>query len=196
MRRKNMSKRLTIILIVLLSILLVLVVGGMIFLMNVAEPFSFQFNISGLSQNLVNEKEITNTDQNLSIDFDVADVIIKPNDSNTIKVEIYGDKLEEYEIIDDSDTIQVTLKENNKNKPKYQFNSKTNHIDIYLPKNYNHPITINGTVGDVSVDEFIYSSLQIKLKTGDVKIQKAMFANIELILQFKMEILRFRMLII
>ena len=73
-RVKKMNKGITITLIILLSILLVGVIGGMIFLMNTNIDFSsINIGISTQSKKLVEEKEITNI-KDFNIESEVADI--------------------------------------------------------------------------------------------------------------------------
>ena len=114
-----MSKKLSIVLIVLLSVLLAFVVGIMIFLFrsgvsNLNFNFgSFNIGVGGTSKTLVDSKEFTEM-KKLDVDFDVADVDVVTSDTESIKVELYSDDPGEYEITESLDTINWAIKQNSR----------------------------------------------------------------------------------
>lgn len=170
-----MNKGLTITLITLLSILLVGVIGGMIFLMNTNFDFSnFNIGISSQSKKLVEEKEITNI-KDFNIESEVADIYIENSESSTIKVELYSDDAKEYEITELNDQIKVVLKE----KSSFKLFKKTPVIKIYAPKTYNKLFTINERTGDIKISEFENADLDINLTTGDTEVKSINDVNIK-----------------
>ena len=168
-----MNKKLSIVLIVLLSVLLASVICGMVFLFHSDFKFDkFNFSVisftSGTSTKLVDSKEISDI-KSLDIQSDTADVSILTSDSNTIKVELYSDNLGEHEITELDDSIRVVLME--KDKVKWGFGKKINYIKIYVPMNYALTFNINGTTGDVKIDDFSSANLNLSVTTGDVEIK-------------------------
>ena len=164
-----MNKGLTITLIVLLSILLAGVVGVMIFL------FKGDININsfaigfGESKTLVDEKEITNI-KKLNIEANRADVIVEPKEENTfIKVELYSDHVEEYEITEKEDEIKVVLKDERFSG----FNVKGSRVKIYVPTTYDKDIKVVNKTGDIKIGELSLSNLNIQLTTGDITVEEA-----------------------
>lgn len=177
-----MSKKLSIVLIVLLSVLLAFVVGIMIFLFrsgvsNLNFNFgSFSIGVGGTSKTLVDSKEFTEM-KKLDVDFDVADVDVVTSDTESIKVELYSDDPGEYEITESLDTIKVVLKEKDNNK--FTFNKKTNKIKLYVPMNYAYSFDITGTTGDVNIDDYSDATAKIAIKTGDIKVKQINMAEIQ-----------------
>ncbi len=177
-----MSKKLSIILIVLLTILLAFVVGIMIFLFKGGEDKlnfnfkSFAIVTSGNSTKLVDSKEVTNN-KKLNVEFDVADVEVVPSDTDSIKVELYSDDPGEYEITESETEIKVVLKQ--KENVKFSFRRKFNKIKLYVPYNYVSTFTINGTTGDLVMDEYSSATLNATIKTGDIKIKEINMAEIK-----------------
>ena len=170
-----MNKGITITLIILLSILLVGVIGGMIFLMNTNIDFSsINIGISSQSKNLIEEKEITNI-KDFNIESEVADIYIENSESSNIKVELYSDDAKEYEITELNDHIKVVLKE----KSTFKLFKKTPVIKIYAPKTYNKLFTINERTGDIELAEFENANLDIDLTTGDTEVKSINDANIK-----------------
>jgi DUF4097 and DUF4098 domain-containing protein YvlB len=163
-----MNKGLTITLIVLLSILLAGVVGVMIFLFKGDYNFNFDFAF-GESKTLVEEKEIVNI-KKLNIEANRADVIIEPKEEQTfIKVELYSDHVEEYEITEKEDEIKVVLKDEN----FVGFNTKGSRVKIYVPTVYDKDIKVVNKTGDIKVGKLSKSNIDISLTTGDITINEA-----------------------
>ena len=175
-----MSKKLSIILIILLSILLVFVIGGMIFLFNTdLNKFNFGFNFgiaSGTSKKLVDEKEIVNI-KDIYVDSDIADVFIKTSETGTIKVELYSDDPETYEITELENKINVVLKEKSGSKG---FNFKNSKINLYIPASYANLINIENKTGDITMDDFSSANFNAVLTTGDINIKEVNYATIKL----------------
>ena len=175
-----MSKKLSIVLIILLSILLACVVGGMIFLFNTdLDKFKFGFNFgiaSGTSKKLVDEKEITNI-KDIYVDSDIADVFIKTSETGTIKVELYSDDPETYEITELENKINVVLKEKSGSRG---FNFKNSKINLYIPTNYANLINIENKTGDIEMDSFSSANFNAVLTTGDINIKEVNNATIKL----------------
>lgn len=177
-----MSKKLSIVLITLLSILLALVVGVMIFLFRSDIDklnfnfVSFSIGIGGPSKKLVDSKEVSNN-KKLDVLFDTADVDIVASETDLVKVELYSDDPGEYEITELDDRIKVVLKE--KENPKFRFNKKTNRVKLYVPINYASSFNITGTTGDVKIDDYSSATADITIKTGDIKINNINMANIQ-----------------
>lgn len=172
-----MNKGLTITLITLLFILLFALIGIMIFLFNGKISFDGFRIASGYSEKLVEEKEINNI-LNLDINTDIADVIIEEKDINNIKVELYSEKEPEYEITENTSSINIVLKQ--KNKMQFGLFNKSPRVVVYVPESYNKDIDIKATTGDVKVGNLPGVELTVKATTGDIKAKKLNKADINL----------------
>lgn len=175
-----MNKKLSIVLIVLLTILLGCVIGGMIFLFNTdLKDFNIGFGTigihSGTSKKLIDEKEITNI-KDVDIESDIADIYIKESDNNTIKVELYSDEPGEYEITELDGKIKVVLK----TEKKVGFNFKNDKINVYIPTNYSNTIYVEGKTGDINMDKFASANITATVTTGDIEIKEVNEAIITL----------------
>ena len=171
-----MNKGLTITLIVLLSILLAGVVGVMIFLFKGDINFNNFIVAFGESKTLVEEKEI-NSIKKLNIEANRADVLVEVKEENTsIKVELYSDHAEEYEITEKENEIKVVLKDE-----KFTgFNTKGSRVKIYVPSTYDKDIKVVNKTGDIKIDKLSKSDLDLKLTTGDIIVSEAKDALISL----------------
>ncbi|MBR4830245.1 MAG: DUF4097 family beta strand repeat protein [Bacilli bacterium] len=178
-----MNKKLSIVLIVLLSVLLAFVVGIMIFLFRSgANNINFSlgsFNIaSGTSTKLVDSKEFTEM-KKIDVDFNVADVDVITSETDSIKVELYADDPEEYSITESLDSIKVVLKDKETNGVRFLFGRKINKIKVYVPMNYASSFAINGVTGDVNIADYSEATAKVTIKTGDIKIKELNMAEIE-----------------
>lgn len=164
-----MNKGLTVTLIVLLSILLAGVVGVMIFLFKGDINFNNFIVAFGESKTLVEEKEIVNI-KKLNIEANRADVIIEPKEENTfIKVELYSDYAEEYEITEKDDEIKVVLKD----EKFVGINTKGSRVKIYVPTTYDKDIKVVNKTGDIKIGKLSESNIDISLTTGDIAVKEA-----------------------
>ena len=166
-----MNKGLRITLITLLSILLIFVLGIMIFLFKGNYEFS-TFNFSfGESKTLVEEKEIYNI-KKLNIEANRGDVLVESSEEyiNSIKVELYSDHAEEYEITEKDNEIKVVLKDK---RIVTMFGSNGSRIKIYVPTTYDKDVVIINKTGDINIGKLSNSNLNIKLTTGDIKVKEA-----------------------
>ena len=165
-----MSKKLSIVLITLLSVLLAGVIFLMIFLFKGDYDFNFNFGFTfGESKTLVEEKEIINN-KKLNVEANRADIIIEPKDEQTfIKVELYSDHAEEYEITEKEDEIKVVLKD----EKFVGFNARGSRVKIYVPTTYDKDINLVNKTGDIKIDKLSNSNLDISLTTGDIEVKEA-----------------------
>lgn len=170
-----MNKGLTITLITLLSILLIGVVGIMIFLFRGDIDLSKVAMSFGESKTLIDEKEINNI-KPLNIETNRSDITVETKDEyiNSIKVELYSDYAEEYEITENENEIKVILKD----KKMVSFSTKASKVKIYVPSTYDKDITVNGKTGDVELGYLSNSNANITLTTGDVVIKDIKNADI------------------
>lgn len=169
-----MNKKISIILIILLSILSILLIGGLVIGINSNYYFDNFVITDNYSNKLIQEKEISNIND-LNVEVDASDVKIETHDSNSIKVELYSSNPKSYEITEDNSMIKVVLKE--KKRP-FTFFRKNAIAKIYVPENYSNNIVINSVVGDVKIGDVKNATLNVKSDVGDVKVTNISKATI------------------
>ena len=170
-----MSKIVTIVLVVFLSIVAVAMAFGLYFL--VKSDFNFDnvnFNISTVSNKLVEEKEVTIL-KTLNIKTDVTDITVEEKDTNSIKIELYSENPKNYEITENENDIKVVLEEGK--KIGFNFFKKSPRVKIYVPKEYNKNMVINSDAGDVKIGNLPYATLDAKLDVGDLRIKELKTIN-------------------
>lgn len=166
-----MNNGIKIFLIVLLSII---VIGLIMFLVGfIVNGWSFDF-IFGKTK-LVETKEFDSIN-NLTINTNIPDVYIKESTDGKVKVELYSKSYKEKEIKNTNEELNVTLKEN---CFLFCFFNKSR-INVYLPKDYEKNIVINGSTSDIELDSYANSNVTIKVSTGDVTLKEVKTATIKL----------------
>ena len=163
-----MSKGLGITLITLLSIIVVAIIGGMVYVIvngkNINfKVFSFDLNYS---TKLVAESEFDVED--LDIDSSVGDVLIETNETDKVKVEIYSDHVKEYKLESIDGKIIVKFEEKNRG---FSFFGKSSVIKIYVPTEYDKAIKAVMNVGDLRIANLKKSNLDVDSKVGDIKVK-------------------------
>lgn len=161
-----MNKSISIILIILLSILSILLIGGLVIGINSNYNFDNFIITDSYSNKLVEEKEISNI-KDLNIEVDVADAKIEVQDSDSIKIELYSNNPKTYEINEENNMIKVVLK--NKIRP-FNFFNKGAVAKIYVPKNYSNNVIVNSGTGDIKIGDVNNANLEVKSDVGDVKV--------------------------
>ena len=163
-----MSKKLNIVLIVLLSVFAITLTSGLVYLINT----DFNFNSINFSDNyskkLVEEKEFDNI-KNLDIKINVSDLIVEENNQNTIKVEIYSNNIKKYDISETKELIKVSVE--NKKTSFVNF-GKAPYVKITVPIGYNKIIAVDSRVGDVKIKKIKDATLNVKTETGDLKVDE------------------------
>lgn len=169
-----MNRGLTITLIAFLSVIVISLIAGLTVLLRNDFKFdSLDFD-DNLSTNLVEEKEISDI-KDLDINTSEANIIIEGKDIKNIKVELYSNNVESYEI-NDEDIIKVVLKE--KKYGFFKIGRKTPNVKIYLPTSYSNHIKTNNNVGDTDIKGIKNASINIKTDVGDLKVDEIDKANI------------------
>lgn len=167
----KMSKGLKLTLAVLLSIIAVVLTAGLVII--IKSDFKFNFDeisiSSNLSTNLIEEKEIDNI-KDLDINTSVADIYVEESDRNTIKVELYSNYAEKYEITEEDDSIKVVLED--KKITGFNFFRKLANVKIYVPKEYSNLIKIDSKAADIKIGNISNANLQIKSDVGDIKVKE------------------------
>ena len=165
----------------LLIVAIIAVTGyfGYLFYKN---DFSFKktFGI-GVSEKLIEEKEIE-TLKEINIEFNSSDVDIKQSEDEKIKISLYSDREESHEITlnEEEGIVKIVLKEKKLGFWKRLFNHKVSRVLVYLPKDYEGSINIDGNVGDITLDSYQYGLLKTKLNVGDIYVDGIKDANIDL----------------
>lgn len=164
------NKELIIVNIIILSI----VVIGLIFVLFscINNKFNF-FNISNRSKTKIYDetydvKEISD----IEISSDCGDVKIQETSDENIKVVVYGEN---------KDSLKVNLYNEKDLKIDYSekrrlsffgINSSISYTVVYIPSTYDRNISIDVKYGDIEIDDFENTTMDINNDCGDINIGK------------------------
>ena len=119
---------------------------------------------------VTNTVNISESIEKLSVEADVADVVIIPSEDETIKVEFFERETEKHTAEVKNGTLEIGSDKSAKRIFRlFSFGLKTPKISIYLPEGEYRSLVISGTTGDIEIPEgYIFSSVDISSATGDV----------------------------
>ena len=159
------------------AILLVVGYFGYLFYKN-GFDFNKTFGI-GVSENLIEEKEVEVLKE-IDIKFNTSNVEIKHSEDDKYKVMLYSDRVYTHSINVIEGKLEVSINEKKLKFWKRLFNHKISRILIYVPKDFEGNITIDGDVGDINLDDYRYTVLKTKLNVGDIYVDGIKDATIDL----------------
>jgi len=161
-----MSKKFTVTLIVLLSIITISIVVLFIILLSGKFRFRFSFN-TGHYDNVVVDEEYDNI-EDIKIDTNGADITIKESNDDKFRVVVKGLEDKTNVTLDDGNLV---VKTDIKKCKFFCINNKVAIVDLYLPANYDKNITIDSKYGDIKISNFDDMNLKIKSNYGDIEIE-------------------------
>ena len=170
------SKKSTILLITLLTLVIIALTGFMIFMMNNKFNMNFKNMFSQRIEELQIEETYKNIYEKIDINTDAADVYIKKSEDENIHVKIYSEK-EKSKIIDDE--IELNIKVEQKKCVGICINNKISKVELYIPENYEKEVNIDNNYGDIKIDSFENLNLNIKEDAGDIEVISANKVNID-----------------
>lgn len=170
------NRGLIITLIVLLIITIIALITLMIFLISNNGRRNKWFFSSKISTELIMDKTYDNKFDIINIDVSTSDVDIKSTSDDNIRVVVYGKK-DLLEVNDSSNELSINFKE--KNCFGFCFNLTKNKVEIYLPSDYDKKIVVDNDYGDINIDKFLNSNMNIEEDCGDVEILGANTLNVK-----------------
>ena len=164
------NKKVIISLIIFLSILVILL--SILFVKLLTNKFSFKsFKFSyNVSNTLVLDEVYNNDFDSIIIKSDSSDIYLKTSNDNSYRVVIYGDK-DKTKVLTDNNILDISTKE--KKCIGFCINRNINKVEVYIPKDYDKKININNKYGDITIEDFDKSNIEINEDCGDIKIDSA-----------------------
>ena len=119
--------------------------------------------------------------ENLNIRTVAANVIIKENNENNIKVAIYGKEGLEINANEDEKNLLIDFKDQDENHVfAIGINDFTNKMVIYLPRNYANSINIDTKYGNIDIGlDLNNTSLEIDSEYGNIDMKYIKNAKVE-----------------
>ena len=119
--------------------------------------------------------------ENINIRTVAANVIIKENNENNIKVAIYGKEGLEINANEDEKNLLIDFKDQDENHVfAMGINDFTNKMVIYLPRNYANSINIDTKYGNIDIGlDLNNTSLEIDSEYGNIDMKYIKNAKVE-----------------
>lgn len=119
--------------------------------------------------------------ENINIRTVAANVIIKENNENNIKVAIYGKEGLEINANEDEKNLLIDFKDQDENHVfAIGINDFTNKMVIYLPRNYANSINIDTKYGNIDIGlDLNNTSLEIDSEYGNIDMKYIKNAKVE-----------------
>lgn len=167
-----MNKKITITLIVVLSVLSLALIGFMIAVMTCGFNLG-NFSLCGrTSTNLVVDKTYDSFDD-IAIKANMADIYIYSSDNSKTQVKIYDD---ENKTIVNALNNKLNIK--NDSDGFLAFLRKKAKIEVYLSKAYSNKISISDDLGNICVEKFPNAEIEIKEDCGNVEVAECKTADV------------------
>lgn len=160
------NRGLLITLIVLLSFIVVLLSGILVFSISSNTQSFLPMKIKTICDESYSSSEISN----ISVDSAAGDVIVRTSKDGNIRLVAEGINEDNIEAVADGDTLSISSYENNKKWNFFNFNSRNIGTDIilYIPKDFN-TLDINLNFGNVEIENELNTSLTVENNMGDIE---------------------------
>lgn len=174
------NKGLIIALIILLSIAIFFLVMFLVAYLNGGISLkNGMLNMGVKSTNVIcnEEFELSNI-QNISIKQDTGDVIIRENESENVKVVIYGENVGDVRVDRNDSNLNIDYS----NKARFHFfnfGNIKNDIIIYLPSTYANEINIDNDYGNIEITDLENATVDIDCDCGNVNLSEIRNAIVE-----------------
>lgn len=168
----------TILLIIFFTTIAIAIIGLLITVLINPQYTFWNWNDSSKSSIIYEKTYNIDSFEQMQIDTTSTDIIVKPSDSDEIKIVIYGKKGEDVNSTIEDDTLIVTKSTKNQFCFGFCFYNK-DEIVLYLPSQMESTLTIKTNSGDINIQNFENLSLIIKTSSGD--IETGIVKDVELI---------------
>ena len=164
------TTKISIIILLVLCFLLVIGLGGLLCVGIYNKDFLKKYFVVNTDKKvLYNDYQPANK---IKIETSTYDVNFYYHDDDRILVKVTGAEEDNADIYTSEDTLNINVK-TKKRFGFFVFNIINNKIDIYLPRNYELPISATLSTGDVKFKEQSNSEFNIKTSTGDIYLRNA-----------------------
>lgn len=159
------NKGLLITLIVLLSLIVVLLSGILVFSISSNTQSFLPMKIKTICDESYSSSEISN----ISVDSAAGDVIVRTSKDENIRLVAEGINEDNIEAVADGDTLSISSYETNKKWNFFNFNSRNIGTDIilYIPEDFDS-LDINLNFGNVEIENELNTSLTVENNMGDI----------------------------
>lgn len=158
-----------------------ILVGGIIFVV-VMNKLNWDFTRLSNYDYVINEYEINDEYENISIITDTADIVFLPSESEESLVVCYEQENVLHSVIVKDDTLVIEVNDKRQWYEYIGIGFNTPKITIYIPEGEYGKLSIKSSTGDVEIPkEFIFESIDVLESTGDVINYASAFETIKII---------------
>lgn len=133
-------------------------------------------NFYEVGNELVLEQTYNTVFNKINIETKMSDIEIKHSIDNNVKVIVYGEN-DYVNLTEKNNKLYIDIKE--KNFIAFDFYKYISKIEIYLPMWYENLIRIDNEFGDIKIDEFNNSNLDIEQEYGNILSMGVDFIKVE-----------------
>lgn len=121
-------------------------------------------------------KEEANIVENLNINLKEGSVKLHVFNEEGYKVDFYESEYDKKTITYENNTLNIKQNSNNKiNFFNFTFISKKiATVNVYLPETFNGKTTIKTTSGDITIENYSFSSLELDVSSGNIRLNKVL----------------------
>lgn len=121
-------------------------------------------------------KEEVNIVENLNINLKEGSVKLHVFNEAGYKVDFYESEYDKKTITYENNTLNIKQNSNNKiNFFNFTFISKKiSTVNVYLPETFNGKTTIKTTSGDITIENYSFSSLDLDVSSGNISLNKVL----------------------
>ena len=151
----------------------VLILVGCLLLSCVMNSIKWNFTKLATSQYETNRYEFSEAWENLSIETETANVILKPATDGKTSVVCDEQENARHAVTVKDGTLEIRLVDQRKWYEHIGLNFHSPKITLYIPQSRCGNLTVESTTGDVEVAEgFQFDRVALTLTTGDIRLQK------------------------
>lgn len=164
------NRKLTIVLIVILSLFAFSLIGGLVFSLATGHNFNFSFDFINPKMSLTDSYETYVNDINkVYLNLHSTDIEIKESTNEKLLVEYYSNRDNNAEI-EYSDNL-VKVDEDNYNVSCFGFCNSRRKVVVYVPTTYLGKFDLNTKSGDVNIDvDLSNNKVNVYVMSGDISL--------------------------
>lgn len=162
------NKPIIITLIVLLSILLISLTIGFIYVLKNPKIIS-SFKNNKMSSKKILDEEFENNFELIDIESEYGNIEIKESDTDRFKLVVYSEGKATF--TNNDSTLKVKATSKTCDFLCFNFNVNKDRIIVYLPKDYSKNMDIKSNYGDIKIEKFKDMNLLVESDYGDIHIE-------------------------
>ncbi len=169
-----MRKRTIVALIIAASLV---VLGGVIFT-GAMSRVKWDFTKLSMNQTETNEYILSESYQNISIQTDTADVVIRPSETDETKVVCKEQERLKHSVTVEDGTLVIRLTDT-REWTDYVLNFAFTKVTVYVPETQLKDITVKNSTGNITLQNMVVDGqISVKNSTGNVKFKDCDAASV------------------